>query len=184
MKIVGVDLAASEKNPTGICVFEDWRTRCITVKSDEEIVESIQKEAPDLVVVDAPLGTSEGPWRDGEEALIKRGKRPLPLTMESMRALAERAERLRKRWKVKTIETFPSAFRPKILDVKMVRKVLGIHNRHERDALLCALVGRRYYHGGIQKLGKEHPIYIITEEAAKKDALKIYENMKGEKEGQ
>ncbi len=45
--------------------------------------------------------------------------------------------------------------------------------------MLCALVGRRYFHGGIRKLGKESPIYVISEDAAKKDILKIYENMKG-----
>jgi len=90
MKIVGIDLAAEEHNPTGVCVFQDWQVRCTTVKSDEEIVEFVRREAPDLIVVDAPLGMSRGPWRDGEEELIRMGKRPLPLTMESMKKLVER----------------------------------------------------------------------------------------------
>ena len=174
MRILGIDLAAKETNPTGICIFEDWRAECRTVKSDEEILEIVRAVRPDLIVVDAPLSISENAWRDGEEALLRMGKRPLPLTMGSMRELAERAVKLKKHWKVKTIETFPSAFRPKILDVKMVRKIIGIKNKHERDALLCALVGRRYFHGGIRKLGEKSHIYIISEDAAKKDVLKIY----------
>ncbi len=43
MKTVGIDLAAREKNPTGVCIFEDWQAECRTVKSNEEIVEIIRK---------------------------------------------------------------------------------------------------------------------------------------------
>ncbi len=162
MIVAGIDLAAKEINTTGVCILSD-RPRCLSVKTDEEIVENVIGGGAKVIAIDAPLTEGE-PFRDGEKALIHRGFRPLPTSMESMRTLRARAERIKTALSLRgalVIETFPSAFRHPILDVKMVRKRLGIKNRHERDAFLCALVARAYIEGAAEKLGSKDPIYVV-----------------------
>ncbi len=150
--IGGIDLAALPKNPTGLCKILNTPV-CATVHRDDEIIEWIQ--GVKIVAIDAPLWEGE-PFRPGERKLISRGFRPLPTNMESMRILRRRAmgiaETLRSLG-VEVIETFPSAFRHPILDVKTVRKRLGIKNRHERDALLCAIAAKGYLDGRYEDLG-------------------------------
>ncbi len=167
MKVAGIDLAAKERNPTGVCVVEK-DVRCATVRGDWEILGAVG--LADVVAIDAPLTEGE-PYRDGERELIRRGFRPLPTNMKSMRALRERAMGLAEALRsggATVIETFPGAFRHPILDVKIVRQRLGIHNRHERDALLCAIVAHAYVRGEAQKLGERDPIYVVDREYVEK----------------
>lgn len=57
MKFIGVDLAWTYKNETGICILEE--KKCIfcdaKVYSDEMIIELMEKYVPCIVSVDAPL---------------------------------------------------------------------------------------------------------------------------------
>ena len=56
MKIIGIDLAGSEKRKTGICVLnEKLEANCFCVFKDKEILDLIEKERPDLIAIDAPL---------------------------------------------------------------------------------------------------------------------------------
>ena len=165
MIVAGIDLAARERNTTGICILGE-SPRCLSVKRDDEIVESVLKSGARVVAVDAPLSEGE-PFRDGERELIRRGFRPLPTCMESMRELRARAEKIRTALSVRgitVIETFPSAFRHPLLDVKAVRERLGIRNRHERDAFLCALVAKAFVEGRAERLGEKDPIYVVSRE--------------------
>ncbi len=158
--IAGVDLAALPKNPTGVCIIDE-NPRCCTVYKDEEILERVEKA--EIVAIDAPLSPGE-PFRPGEKKLISRGFRPLPTSMESMKLLLQRAMGLKEALEglgVVVIETFPAAFRHPLLDVKMVRKSLGIRNRHERDALLCAIAAKGYLEGKYEDLDG---IIIVSKE--------------------
>ena len=150
-RVAGIDLSAREGNPTGLFILPDfvWRT----VRRDEEIVEGVR--GCDLVVIDAPLSV-EIPWRDSEWELIRRGFRPLPLSMGSMRELHERAVKLAERMG-RVIETFVSPMRTPLVDV--LSKKTG-WNRHERDAFLCALTGLAFLEGEVEIFGREHPIYV------------------------
>jgi predicted RNase H-like nuclease (RuvC/YqgF family) len=56
MKILGIDLAGSEKRKTGICILnEKLIAHSFFVFSDQEILNLIEKEKPDLIAIDAPL---------------------------------------------------------------------------------------------------------------------------------
>ena len=167
MRVAGIDLAARERNPTGICVVDGGVT-CRTVRDDWEILRGVGLS--DVVAIDAPLTEGE-PFRDGERELIHMGFRPLPTNMGSIRELRERAMRIAEALRgggATVIETFPGAFRHPLLDVKVVRRRLGIRNRHERDALLCAIVAYAYAHGKAKRLGRAAPIYIVESEYVEK----------------
>lgn len=133
----GIDLAAKEKNPTGIC-FLNREVEAFIVYGDEEIVRLIKEKKPIVTAMDAPLRI-ELPFRTCERELIKLGYRPMPLTIPSIRKLALRAIRLKRKLAriTKVIETFPGAFRHKFK--------VRFRNKHMQDAYLCALVAK-YYH--------------------------------------
>lgn len=151
MRFGGLDLSAREKNPSGVCIYPD---RCKTLFNDDEILAFL--EDTDIVAIDAPL-SYESPWRDSERELIRRGFRPLPLSMGSMRELYERARKLKENLSATVIETFVAPMRSPLVDV--VAKKYG-WNKHERDAFLCALAAKAYHEGRVVVFGKEHPIYI------------------------
>ncbi len=149
-KIFGLDLASKEKNPTGICYY-DKELNFSILYSNEEIIKYIKKVLPDLVVIDAPLSLEKLPFRDSERELIKRGFRPMPLTIKSIRELAERAikikEILEKDFKIEVIETFPRAVE-KILGYNFLTFKGYFRSKHIYDAWLCYLTGLFY------KIGK------------------------------
>jgi predicted nuclease with RNAse H fold len=163
--IGGLDLAAVEKNPSGACILEELK--CTTLFTDGEILSFF--EGMELVGVDAPLSI-EIPWRDGERSLIKEGYRPLPLSMESMKALHERAARLKKR--LPLVETFVAPMRSKLVDY-LARKMGW--NKHERDAFLAALAVKAYREGAAKVYGKEHPIYIAPREFVEREVRRLLE---------
>ncbi len=152
MKVVGVDLAGKPTNPTGMCILRDGRTETKIVYSDDEIVEIIKSESPDVVAIDAPLGFPErGWWRDSDRALIKAGFRPLSPKFPGMQPLVIRAQNLLKRLKgFRVIEVFPRATEKRF----GLKPQIGA-NPHTYDALLCALTGKAYLEGRAQILGRE-----------------------------
>lgn len=141
MKIVGIDLAAKDKNFTGIAVINGKRETFL-VKTDSEILEVIEKERPDLVAIDAPLSIRK-PFRACERKIIKMGFHPMPLTIKSIELLAQRAILLASKIKknCRVIEVFPSASK-KILNLKFK----GM-SKHEEDALIAAETGKFYLQG-------------------------------------
>ena len=59
MKVVGIDLAGSEKRPTGLCILEGRLARVSVVHTDEEIFQAVGEEAQS-VAIDAPLSLPYG----------------------------------------------------------------------------------------------------------------------------
>lgn len=57
MKFIGIDLAWTYKNETGICIFEDKTCVFLDAKvySDEDIIAIIEANKPCVVSIDAPL---------------------------------------------------------------------------------------------------------------------------------
>ncbi|MCD6404186.1 MAG: DUF429 domain-containing protein [Nanoarchaeota archaeon] len=143
--IGGLDLSASEKKISGVCIMND-SVKTLSLKKDEEIIEALKD--CEIVAIDAPL-TFKSPWRKEEEELMKRGFKPLPLSLPSMRKLYERARRIKEKLEshgVEVIETFPGAFREKF-------RSLG-RNKHEKDAYLCALSALAFKKGSYEKFGE------------------------------
>ncbi len=172
--IGGLDLSAKEKNPSGACIYETLE--CRTLKGDVEII-SFFREAS-LVAVDAPL-SYETPWRDSERELIRAGYRPLPLSMEVMRLLHERASRLAS--SLPLIETFVAPMRTPLMEV-LARKMGW--NKHERDAFLASLAAKAYREGAAKVYGRNHPIYIAPRGFVEREIKKVLEGLRSGPRGE
>ncbi|RLJ07257.1 MAG: hypothetical protein DRP12_02595 [Candidatus Aenigmatarchaeota archaeon] len=154
MKVIGIDLAGKPKNPTGVYILNKEK-RGLVLYTDEEILEVVRRENPDLIAIDAPFQMPKsGWWRDSDLALKKAGFRPLSPKFPGMQPLVRRAERLLKLLKpYRVIEVFPRATE-KILGLQKAERA----NQHIYDAMLCALTGKAYLEGKYRALGKQRII--------------------------
>jgi hypothetical protein len=190
MKVVGIDLAGVEKNPTGFCFLDKKMViKTSLLFKDEEILKEIKKIKPDVVAIDAPLALPKGRksldkknkihFRECDKELLKMRIKFFPITLGPMRKLTERGIRLRKileRKGIKTIETYPGA----IQDIlKIPRKNAGIEklisglrkfdlkglskrmSDHELDAATCALLGKMYLNKNYIAIGDPKEILMI-----------------------
>jgi len=148
MNIVGVDLAAKQKNPTGICSL-NHETCLFTLYSNKDIIAGVQDHMPELIALDAPLIKGEFRIREVDRYLKKYGA--LPPTIPSMKPLVQRGSNMADIFisqGYEVIEVFPTAT-AKILgvyspDYKLMAQEFGIQprNEHEMDAYLAALTGK------------------------------------------
>ena len=156
MKIIGIDLAAKEKNPTGMALMDEESIRCLTLYTNLEIFSQIASFQPSIIAIDAPLTLDVNRYAD--RYLRRYGA--LSLNLPSMRMLAERGLMISEYLKgkgFKVIEVFPTAT-AKILGfyrknkVEMLSyfkdfKIEGGKNKHEVDALIAAYTGWLYTRG-------------------------------------
>lgn len=163
-KIVGIDLAGKEKNPTGFCVLttnEKDSAEVTLVYTDEEIIRNVEIAKPTIICIDAPLSMPrKGEYfRKCDREMISRGYRVLSPRIPSMLILVERGIQLAKRLRelgYRCIEVFPRATE-RILGLEKERRV----NQDKYDALLCALTGKCYLNGKYEAVGDEEGIIII-----------------------
>jgi predicted nuclease with RNAse H fold len=189
MKILGIDLAGSEKRKTGICILnENLEANCFCVFKDKEILNLIKKEKPDLIAIDAPLSLPKGRkslkrkskihFRECDRELWKFGIKFFPITLGPMRKLTERGIKLRKilEKKYKVIEVYPGATQD-ILKIPRKQKGLeklkkglekiGIKILKEKvcgdelDAITCAFTGFLYLKEKFLAIGDEKEGQII-----------------------
>lgn len=135
-KIIGIDLHI--KRPSIICIFEEFLASFI---ESENEVEEILNCKPEIVVVDAPLSI-EIPFRKFERRLMRLGYRFLPLSMKSMKCLAEKAIRIKEtieEYGIKIFETHPGSLARKIL--------VDMKEKDKRDSFICAIMGFLYKRG-------------------------------------
>jgi predicted nuclease with RNAse H fold len=172
MKILGIDLAGSEKRKTGICILnEKMEANCFCLFKDREILDLIEKEKPDLIAIDAPLSLprerkglkrkSKIHFRKCDRELWKFKIKFFPITLGPMRKLTERGIKLRKilEKKYKVIEVYPGATQdilkiPRkqggLKKLKRGLEKLGIKilkkspNGDELDAITSAFTGLLY----------------------------------------
>jgi len=189
MKILGIDLAGSEKRKTGICILnEKMEANCFCFSKDKEILGLIEKEKPDLIAIDAPLSLPKGRkslkrkskihFRECDRELWKFGIKFFPITLGPMRKLTERGIKLRKilEKKYKVIEVYPGATQDilkiprKQKGLKKLKKgleKLGIKilkknpNGDELDAITCAFTGFLYLKGKYIAIGDKKEGQII-----------------------
>lgn len=80
-KVVGIDLAGMEKNPTGLCALSFSEDAAIgkvaitqLVRNDQEILAFIDEEMPSIIAIDAPLSMpASGSMRQCDSALSEYG---------------------------------------------------------------------------------------------------------------
>lgn len=111
MTVIGIDLSASEKRFSGVCVLKGLKVRTFLLKTDDELIESAKRFRPKLIAIDAPLSLpSSSGLRHCDRELLRRGIRVFPVTFGAMRQLAERGIRLKVLFESEgfsVIEVFP-----------------------------------------------------------------------------
>jgi predicted nuclease with RNAse H fold len=176
MRVVGIDLAGLETNPSGFAVLEDGEFETSLAYSDEQIIELCKSHGPDLVAIDAPLTLPRrGNLRKSDLSLIRRGLRVFPPTFAGMRKLTERGMRLAKKLrakKIRVIEVHPrtsglilfhAADRARWL-AEMDRLGYGVRggkSRHEIDAVMAAMTGLLHLRRKTEEVGARREGSIV-----------------------
>jgi predicted nuclease with RNAse H fold len=188
--IVGIDLAGSEKRPSGFCILDEkLNVKTSLIYTDKEILEEIRKIKPRVVAIDAPLALPKGRkslkkkskihLRECDKKLLEMKIKFFPITLGPMRKLTERGIKLRKILEdegIKIIETYPGAIQD-ILKIPRKNKgkerlMLGLRkfglkglkkrmSNHELDAATCALLGKMYLEGNYIAIGDPEEILMI-----------------------
>jgi hypothetical protein len=142
MRVVGIDLAGSEKQVTGFCCMDEGlNCKTLAMHSDKEIIEETLKANPDIISIDAPLCLPKGRksleqrgpphLRVCDRELSRMKIRFFPITLGPMRKLTKRGIKLKKFFEnrgYKVIESFPGS----IQDVLgMPRKQAGLERLRE-----------------------------------------------------
>ncbi len=124
-KVAGIDLAGSEKRPTGICILEGRKAEVLVGHTDREILQAVGKDVQ-VVAIDAPLSLPRGRcclrddcacagrahFRVCDLELRRIRIRFFPITLGPMRQLTLRGLALKKKLEKKGIrvfETYPGA---------------------------------------------------------------------------
>jgi len=176
---MGIDLAAYERRPSGICIIEEKLASTTRLYRDEEIVEFAIRRKPSIIAIDAPL-TSQPKLRKCDLDLIKLGFRVFPPNFSHMRMLSLRAFSLKKKLhNFEVIETFPTAIY-RIMGIKRPRRkrempeavkalevVTGISFRKipesidEIDSFVCAVVAMRKKEGRAVSYGNSSGVIYL-----------------------
>ncbi|RLE64719.1 MAG: DUF429 domain-containing protein [Thermoprotei archaeon] len=192
MVSIGIDLAGVSHRPTGICILKGNTVRTTIVFTDEEILNIILYERPNIIAIDAPLALPRGKTLDSkncirecDRALWRMGIKFFPINFGGMRKLTLRGIELRRKLEnlgFIVIETYPGAVQD-ILGVprakrdreNLRKRLIEIFNLegdilyksltlHELDAITCAIVGKLYLEGKYMAIGDPDEILMILPE--------------------
>ncbi len=181
MIVVGLDLAAVETRPSGVCTLKEMKVETKLLYSDKEIIQEIKKLKPKIITIDAPLSLPPGRktieertdvhLRVCDKELLKRGIKFFPITLGPMRKLTKRGIKLKKILEdrgFKVIEVYPGAAQD-VWNIPRKQRGLGrLMNGlkgigikglkkdmgdHELDAVTCALTGKYFLDGKAEILG-------------------------------
>ena len=188
MFFVGIDLAGSDKRPTGFCVMnEKLEVKTCVLYKDKEIIKEVKKVKPKVIGIDAPLSLPLGRksleinngihFRECDKELRKLKIKFFPITLGPMRSLTKRGIKLKKKLKdFKVIEVYPGGAQD-VLKIPRKSKGLkklsrglkklgikGIRNNStgdELDAITAAYVAKLYYDNNYTALGNPKEGLII-----------------------
>lgn len=146
-RVVGIDLAGSERRDTGFCVMDSlMKCSTLVLHTDQEIINQTLAARPRVVSVDAPLFLPKGResldkrgpphFRECDRELIRLRIKFFPISLGPMRMLTARGIRLRATLEgsgLEVIESFPGA----------IQDILGIP-RKQRGLRALELGLRRY----------------------------------------
>jgi len=124
-KVVGIDLAGSERRPTGICVLAGRKADVWVAHTDREILEAVEEDAQ-VVAIDAPLSLPRGRcclrddcpcagrahFRACDLELRRMKIKFFPITLGPMRQLTLRGLAVKKKLErrgFRVFETYPGA---------------------------------------------------------------------------
>jgi len=190
MRIVGIDLAGSEKRNTGYCFLNGKKADIVILHSDKEILERILSERPDIVAIDAPLSLPKGRksieqrdsnhFRKCDLELRKLGIRFFPITLGPMRMLTKRGMALKKNILAsipgaRVIEVYPGATydilgterknRHSILRLFAMKGIKiskkGL-SQDELDGVCCALTAKMFMENKAGAIGDQNEGVIVV----------------------
>jgi len=181
IRVVGIDLAGVPHRPTGACVLNGLRAATALLGTDEEIEAFVEKYAPDLVVIDAPLHLPPGRTsiedRNGSHyrlcdlELRRRGIPFFPITLGPMRTLTVRGIQLKRALEGRghrVLEMYPGGAQDVWGIPRAARSLPGLKRGlerlglaglkksatdHELDAATGALVGLLFLRGAAEVYG-------------------------------
>ncbi|MEM3712607.1 MAG: DUF429 domain-containing protein [Thermoproteota archaeon] len=182
MFFIGIDLAGVETRPSGFAALdESMKVVTMTLYSDEDIVNEVNRFKPTIIAIDAPLSLPKGRTsldvrsdihlRECDRELLRRGIRFFPITLGPMRTLTKRGIRLKNALEslgYDVIEVYPGGAQDvlgiprKTTSVEGLRKGLarlkikgieGFQSHHELDAVTAALVAKMFYDGDYEAYG-------------------------------
>lgn len=179
--ISGIDLAGKPENPTGWAVLEKLNTKASLLYNDNQILEAIAQNRPEIIAIDAPFSLpNKGILRKAEKEMMKSGYRVLPPSLPAMEKLADRVMKLNRliaEEGFKTIEVHPTST-CKALEMppknrrktQAILKQMGLEGElelrpfasHEIDAVIAALTAYLYMKNQTEALGDEKEGYIIV----------------------
>jgi len=96
-RVVGIDLAALPRNPTGWALLEDSKLSVQQFLRDKEILEETIRHAPNFVAIDAPLSLPKNKhayMREADIEMHRKGYTVLPPRFRSMEKLTFRASKI------------------------------------------------------------------------------------------
>lgn len=156
-RFCGIDLAAKEKNPTGV-VCIDHRGKVLEegiLFKDKDIVAFVKRNKPAVIAIDAPLSLPlEGRMREEERRLTARGFRVFPF-FKSMVELAKRGISLSKGLQKEgydIIEVHPFTSEKALKGTKDLKKKEKGVRRHVHDAIMAAKTALLYAKGRCEKV--------------------------------
>lgn len=178
--IIGIDLAALEKNPPGwACWKNRWFFTCHLHK-DEEIINSTVHRKPCIVAIDAPLTMPKtGATRRADREMLKYGYPVFPPLMRSMETLTKRAISVTYTLRasgLSVIEVHPTSTRKALgMSTKDWQKIqtllkqidlkgdLKIHTLtpHEIDATTAALAAHLHLPGKTREIGDKEEGHTV-----------------------
>ena len=180
--VIGIDLAASSKNPTGCALLKGKVVETSLVYTDNEILVTIVKSQPALIAIDAPLSLPKKGefFRKADREMIRKGYRVFPPNLPAMKKLALRAiklNRLIEEKRYKTIEVHPTSTRKALQmpskdwkAIQEILKTLGMKGEletrplvtHEIDAVTAALTAVLHVKSQTERIGDNKKGYITV----------------------
>jgi predicted nuclease with RNAse H fold len=180
--VIGIDLAASSRNPSGWALLKGNAMKPSQVYTDSEILENIVRNHPALIAIDAPLSLPEKGelFRKADREMIRKGYRAFPPNLPAMKKLALRAIRLNRlieEKRYKTIEVHPTSTRKALQTplkewkaIQETLKTLGLKGElethplatHEIDAVTAALTAVLHLKSQTERAGDDEKGYITV----------------------
>jgi predicted nuclease with RNAse H fold len=190
--IIGLDLAAKTKNPTGWVLWQNRRVQMGLVYTNSEILACIARYKSSVVAIDAPRSLpKQGLFRKADREVLRRGLRVFPPGSQAMRTLTLRAIKLDKliaQEGYKTIEVHPTPTRKALgmparawKEIQAILSQIGIegiskHKRitpHEIDAVTAAFTAHLHAKGQNEEVGDTTEGCIIVPKKADWRTLKL-----------
>ena len=191
-RIVGLDLTAGRGKPSGVALLDRNQVETLSLVTDDEIVEYVERTQPKYVSIDSPLGLpGGGPEVDPGAGIVRMAERDLasigipayPAMIDSMRDLTLRGIALKKRIEAlarppRVLESYPGAaqdifciprkqksldsLRRGLSDLGLVGTGLRTRSHDEMDAITAAIVGRYFEVGEFEAMGIESEAQLIV----------------------